>query len=751
MEDLTAIFVDEFRVDLVSRFGNVQGEGWYREGAIASVLVNPIVEHGNMTRRVFLQWVGDITSQALSLSFRVNAPVQLEATWKKQYEVAATSDVGQVSGAGWHDPNSLITLDLTNIPSFGNATRLGLKGWAETTGDRRFFPSSTIIVDTPLILEATLAKEYRLDILATGGIFIQSEWYDADSVVSVQLPNIIESQDLGSRWNLLEYAIDNESPKSIPRRGDSSLEFPILMDLPHQIIATYRLQHSLSLTGGNTPRIEPSPPTSDAWFDAGTIVVVRNDLVWDEVQDSRKILSDIELDGREIVVMEPISQVQIPIIMDTSHQLILFSINQYYLDLESEVAIAGEGWFDDGEVIRITIPRIVERDLGRVNLLEYFINGEIFPLVRSQHEDIEVEIVMGSPHRVETRYVSQFPLLVEGGHDLVIHPSSPTGDSWYDSGAEIVIISSKLWDEIDLDSRTRLRSVTINGEEDLLVGDELKHAISILVEQPFAISFVSTRQFYVAIRTQYSEGVGEGWYDENSEAVIELQDTIVDHSNSTRHVFRGWTGSFDGRDAVARIIVSNVMSITAEWEAEYLISTRMTDNLGISLLAPSSISFGNLEKSFEFSDLDEVWISPGRYSIDSIIWQGIDVSPDDTVFEISSPTELRVTLEVYPAIIQITDSLGFPVSGAHIITQLRNGTTIRSTTGADGTADLGLVPLGIYEGEASYLGQSITFERRDPDSPFREEKFLLGTYSTPIYLIILVAVIGFSIILLRRR
>ncbi len=340
--------------------------------------------------------------------------------------------------------------------------------------------------------------------------------------------------------------------------------------------------------------------------------------------------------------------------------------------------------------------------------------------------------------------------MIEGGHDLVIHPSSPTADIWYDSGTEISIISSIVWNEIDRDSRIALTSATINGEVDSIMRSELKHTISILVDQRLTISFVSTPQFYLVIRTPYSQGLGEGWYDENSEAMIELQNTVVDHSNSTRHVFRGWTGSFEEEDAIFNILVTQALSINAEWDTEYLITARMTDSLG-SELTPTDIIFRNLERSFEFDGLDDLWISPGRYSIEAIIWQGIDVSPADNNFEILSPRELRVALEVYPAIIHVIDSLGFPVSGAQLTVQLRNGTIVRSETGSEGVADIGLIPLGLFEGEVTYLGLTASFENPDPSTPFHEETILLGTYSAPIYLAILVAVIGMSIVLIRRR
>ena len=59
---------------------------------------------------------------------------------------------------------------------------------------------------------------------------------------------------------------------------------------------------------------------------------------------------------------------------------------------------------------------------------------------------------MDSGRLLETQYITQFPMVVDGGHDVVIHPPSPTADDWYDSGEEIVIISSIVWDEIDQES-----------------------------------------------------------------------------------------------------------------------------------------------------------------------------------------------------------------------------------------------------------------------------------------------------------
>jgi M6 family metalloprotease-like protein len=77
----------QYLVQVLSPFGNPQGSGWQDAGGYAQVSIQPQVDSGNRTRRVFSGWAGDYSGSETNVDLKVDSPKVLIANWVTQYEV----------------------------------------------------------------------------------------------------------------------------------------------------------------------------------------------------------------------------------------------------------------------------------------------------------------------------------------------------------------------------------------------------------------------------------------------------------------------------------------------------------------------------------------------------------------------------------------------------------------------------------------------------------------------------------------
>jgi hypothetical protein len=97
-KDSTVLFslpaVVQYYLTVTSPYGTVGGQGWYISGSIAYATLNTsIVDYGNGTRRVFLNWSGDAsgTNYAQSNPILMDSNKTAIAVWKTQYQITVTA------------------------------------------------------------------------------------------------------------------------------------------------------------------------------------------------------------------------------------------------------------------------------------------------------------------------------------------------------------------------------------------------------------------------------------------------------------------------------------------------------------------------------------------------------------------------------------------------------------------------------------------------------------------------------------
>jgi M6 family metalloprotease-like protein len=186
---LTANWVRQYYVTVLSPPGTTTGSGWYNAGNAATiVLVQSTVQFSNDTRQIFVGWNTTYTVEN-PLRLVVNSPTTVRGLWQVQYLVNAESDYGNATGSGWYAPGSTVQVTVKPEIDYANNTRRMFTAW---TGDyESSFPEFTTTVKGPMRLEATWETQYFITFQVSG--------LDNSTVVSLTLDNV--QHDLSAARN----------------------------------------------------------------------------------------------------------------------------------------------------------------------------------------------------------------------------------------------------------------------------------------------------------------------------------------------------------------------------------------------------------------------------------------------------------------------------------------------------------------------------------------------------------------------
>ena len=109
-----------------------------------------IIMLGNTTRAVFQQW--NVTSTSSTLNLSISGDTCLLAIYRKQYYLNVTSPLGQASGVGWYDEDSLALFRVTP-PIVANNGTYAFIGWLGDSGDSS--PSSDVNMNSSKNIDAS--------------------------------------------------------------------------------------------------------------------------------------------------------------------------------------------------------------------------------------------------------------------------------------------------------------------------------------------------------------------------------------------------------------------------------------------------------------------------------------------------------------------------------------------------------------------------------------------------------------------
>ena len=163
---ISANWIPQYYVTIISPAGSPTGSGWYNQGQLATVAVQSTVQYNNGTRQVFTGWNSTTLGQNPSGQFIVNSPAVLRAAWKTQYLVNVQSQYGTALGSGWYDAGSNIPVSIQPMIDYGNATRRVFQKWS---GDfTNSSPNMTLPVNSPKTINAQWSTQYQMTFKVSG-------------------------------------------------------------------------------------------------------------------------------------------------------------------------------------------------------------------------------------------------------------------------------------------------------------------------------------------------------------------------------------------------------------------------------------------------------------------------------------------------------------------------------------------------------------------------------------------------------
>jgi len=163
---LTAHYNPQYKLSVISDYGDPQGEGWYDPGSQATFGVTSPVSGGNGIRHVFTGWTGtgngSYTGPDLSRTIQINNGVTETAGWRTEYflsTLVSPQDAGEVTPAppgAWYQAGALAALGAT--PYEGSQ-------WSGWSGDLTGTATpATLTMDGPKTVVANFISPIRITI-----------------------------------------------------------------------------------------------------------------------------------------------------------------------------------------------------------------------------------------------------------------------------------------------------------------------------------------------------------------------------------------------------------------------------------------------------------------------------------------------------------------------------------------------------------------------------------------------------------
>jgi hypothetical protein len=262
---------------------------------------------------------------------------------------------------------------------------------------------------------------------------------------------------------------------------------------------------------------------------------------------------------------------------------------------------------------------------------------------------------------------------------------SAKGSGWYDDGSTANFSINKSIIYIN------------NQKREVFEGwsDGIKNLYSdILVNSPKSVTAYFRTQYNVNLTTSYGSAKGSGWYDNGSTANISLINPVIILTNNSRMVFLSWSKEYNQTNF--SVTVNNPLSLNAIYTKQYLLNIESENAYGNNISVDYyTTSIGKTSSSI-FVD------NATTFEINSAYYKNVSLGIKETLF-INKPMTVKVKLPVSNVTITTLDYFNIPVNALLSIT-FKNGTSIKTESGTNGTITFNNVPFGYIVGYAEYDG-----------------------------------------------
>ncbi|MEM4404604.1 MAG: LamG domain-containing protein [Nitrososphaerota archaeon] len=223
-----------------SDYGNVFGSGWYNEGETVTVYANKTVQLNPGTRVRFDGWIGDISSKESVVSFYVNSPKKLTASWKRQYLLKVVDPLNLLSVEEWIDENGVVVKEAPRDVLVGEGVRMVFRGWegSFTSSERRI----QLSMDSPKYLKPVWKKQFYVEVLPgyERALVYGGGWYDGGATATIAAMKEVDSGIFGVKYVFEGWFVND-------RIISSDAETKLSVNSPTTLLAKYRPDYTILL------------------------------------------------------------------------------------------------------------------------------------------------------------------------------------------------------------------------------------------------------------------------------------------------------------------------------------------------------------------------------------------------------------------------------------------------------------------------------------------------------------------------
>jgi PKD repeat protein/ribosomal protein L21E len=559
----TAIWNVQYYLDIVSDYGDPQGEGWYSYNETASVSINTTVDGGEGAQLAFLSWEGaglnSYTGEESSFQINMQGPVTETALWKVRYYLEVISDWANTTGTGWYDAGDTVTISIDDtIKTISDKERYRFDGWlgegqGSYTGND---VSSDIILEGPVKETADWKQQYyvTLDVDPVNAgdmspVSVPGGWWNAVDPLNLLAMGDADSGYAFSHWT-----------------GDTSETVN-----PLQLILKKPMSLTAHFKTGNVI-INTNPSGLSLLIDGETIITPA---VYNWLPDEIHSLGVVTPQGDsvstiyEFVEWSDSGNVDhfITIKEEMESYTAYFNV-YYYVQVESDYGQAsGEGWYLKGSEVSISVDSLVQvDDSNRQRFSGWAGTGQ--GSVTGTERDTTV--LVKSPITQQAQWESEFRLSVN---------MFPT----FAPGARIDIIPPRYW--YTSGETVSLEAVIIDPEYTFLgwTGDvqDSKKSIQIEINSPTDV----TANFNTPNLPPMIEDIPDTTILEDSKLQISL-DWIQKYIHDPNDPFEYLNFEFESGDHFTKTIDSVKAQINLipeeNWNGEEKMVVRVSDPSGMS-------------------------------------------------------------------------------------------------------------------------------------------------------------------------
>jgi hypothetical protein len=588
---VTATYVTQYYLTVISTHDSPSGEGWYNAGDTADFAVTSPVSGGSGIRYVCIGFTGDASGSSTSGSILMDGPKTVTFIWKTQYQITITSSgintdssgtVATLNGSAYTQAQLPYTAwfdDGYSLPyAFSSPVSAGAGKqylWSSTSGLSQTLQSNTFTVSNYGTITGTYGIQYYLTV--TGGNSPSGEgWYDSGASALASSTWVWDTFAGQSRRALTTWLLDGSDQNST-RSNTGNLTVLIIMSKDHAVFFVSTDQEYLTVIGGNSISFGTESPTSDQWYDFGTSTTVSSDWVWNTVSGSRTAVTNYAIDG---VDQNPARQgsgtlTTSSVDMFIYHTVAFASTTQYLL---TNTLISGsvssitpsptvDSWYDDGTPVDVVLNYVWDAGASeRKNLFSYTIDGSTTNVSRAGSGTFAVPaITMTAAHSTSDAYVTQYYLTVDTSPSGV---NSPSGEGWYDAGTYALISTDQYVDLIS-GSRYRFDGWTTGDMGEIV--DPSSTSTTVLVDSAKTVTANYVTQYYLTVDSAYDTPSGEGWYDSGVTANFSVTSPVSGGAD-TQYVCTGFTGDASGSGTSGSILMNNSKTITFNWKTQYYLT-----------------------------------------------------------------------------------------------------------------------------------------------------------------------------------